>query len=115
MTKNKLAFVSGATSGIGEATAEILAANQWNLIISGRRLDRLNKLASSLKTKYNVEVRTVCFDIQQREKVKDSLASCANLLTKIDLLVNNAGLALGKSPFKEDNFKITSSDKSNKG
>jgi NADP-dependent 3-hydroxy acid dehydrogenase YdfG len=101
MTKNKLAFVSGATSGIGEATAEILAANQWDLIISGRRLDRLNKLTSSLKTKYNVDVRTVCFDIQQREKVKDSLASCADLLPKLDLLVNNAGLALGKSPFQE--------------
>jgi NADP-dependent 3-hydroxy acid dehydrogenase YdfG len=101
MTKNKLAFVSGATSGIGEATAKILAANQWDLIISGRRLDRLNELASSLNTKYNVYVRALCFDIQQREQVKDSLASCADLLTKIDLLVNNAGLALGKSPFQE--------------
>jgi 3-hydroxy acid dehydrogenase/malonic semialdehyde reductase len=101
MTKNKLAFISGATSGIGEATAEILAAQQWDLIISGRRLDRLNELASSLKTKYNIQVHTLCFDIQQREELKESLASCADLLTRLDLLVNNAGLALGKSPFHE--------------
>jgi NADP-dependent 3-hydroxy acid dehydrogenase YdfG len=101
MTKNKLAFVSGATSGIGKATAEILAANQWDLIIAGRRLDRLNDLQSNLVEKFNVQVRVLCFDIQRREEVKECLSSCTDLLPSLNLLVNNAGLALGKSPFYE--------------
>jgi len=101
MTKNKLAFVSGATSGIGQATAEILANNQWDVIITGRRIDRLKELASRLKTKYGVQIYALDFDVQDREQVKRSLTPHSELLSNIDLLVNNAGLALGKSSFHQ--------------
>ena len=101
MNKNKLAFISGATSGIGKATAELFAKEGWNLVITGRRQERLEVLTHRLTSENNIQVIPLCFDISQREEVRRVLASYQELLTSIDVLVNNAGLALGKSPFQE--------------
>ena len=60
---NKIALITGATSGIGKACAEILAENNFNLIITGRRNDRLKEFSESIKQKYNTEVLTLNFDI----------------------------------------------------
>ena len=101
MNKNKLAFISGATSGIGKATAELFAKEGWNLVITGRRQERLEVLTHRLTSENNIQVIPLCFDISQREEVRRVLASHQELLTFIDVLINNAGLALGKSPFQE--------------
>ncbi len=92
---NKIALVTGATSGIGEATAIILAKNNYNLIITGRRLERLNKLSKIIQEKYKVEVQILNFDIRSNEETKSAFYSLSDSWQQIDLLVNNAGLASG--------------------
>lgn len=93
---NKIALISGATAGIGEATAELLAANNFNLIISGRREERLSELKSKIeKNNPNTEVFTLCFDIREKQVVFDAIDSLPEAWKKIDVLVNNAGLASG--------------------
>jgi 3-hydroxy acid dehydrogenase/malonic semialdehyde reductase len=62
----KIALITGATAGIGEATAELFAREGYNLILTGRRTDRLDKLAAHLNKKYNVEVAVSSFDVRNR-------------------------------------------------
>jgi len=90
-----IALVTGATAGIGEATAEILAKNKYDLILSGRRLLRLEKLKAKIEAKYSVEVQILNFDIRNRTEVNESLNQLSTEWKQIDLLVNNAGLASG--------------------
>jgi len=94
---SKLAFITGATSGIGKSTAIKLAQNSWNLIISGRREDRLKSLEDELKSKYNVKCLSLCFDVRDKNTVKQLISELKDEWQNIDLLVNNAGLALGLS------------------
>ncbi|MBL1233417.1 MAG: NAD(P)-dependent oxidoreductase [Flavobacteriales bacterium] len=94
MTK-KIVLISGATSGFGKATAEIFAKNNYNLILTGRREDRLRKIAKDLSEQYNVEVLSLCFDIRDQKAVEKSILSLDTSWKKIDVLVNNAGLASG--------------------
>ena len=68
--KNKLVLITGATSGIGKACAEIYAQNGANLVITGRRDDRLAKIQKDLEDKYNVTVTPYCFDVRDREAVE---------------------------------------------
>jgi NADP-dependent 3-hydroxy acid dehydrogenase YdfG len=91
----RLAFITGATSGIGQATAEILASRGVNLIISGRREERLRNLAEELKRSYGVEVEPLMFDISDRTAAEAAIASLAQKMERLDILVNNAGLARG--------------------
>jgi hypothetical protein len=95
---SKIAFITGATSGIGKATAQILAANGFSLIITGRRNDRLEALGNLLKDQYKVDVNTLCFDVRSLEEVESSVNSLPEKWKNIDLLVNNAGLAVGMEP-----------------
>lgn len=97
----KLAFVTGATAGIGEACAEIFASRGYNLILSGRRKARLEALSEKIRTHYSVEVRPLAFDVSKRKQVEDSLALVANLLPGLDVLVNNAGVAKGVASVSE--------------
>lgn len=90
-----IAFITGATSGIGEATAKILAPN-YNLIICGRRADRLEKLKLELQA--TTEVETLEFDVRDKAAVDKSIESLSDDWKKIDLLVNNAGNAHGLDP-----------------
>lgn len=102
---SKTVLITGATAGIGKATAEIFAANGWNTIITGRREENLQKLKQQLETEYNVKVLTLCFDVQNRNEVNKAIESLSGNWKIIDVLVNNAGLALGKEPLQEGNIE----------
>ena len=90
------AFVTGATSGIGKATAEILAENGYRLIICGRRTELLAVVSESLKQKFGVDVLSLKLDVRNRDEVANCISSIPKEWNSIDLLVNNAGLAAGK-------------------
>jgi NADP-dependent 3-hydroxy acid dehydrogenase YdfG len=93
---NKIALISGTTSGIGEATAELLASNNFNIIITGRREERLSELKSKIeKNNPNTEVFTLSFDIREKQLVFDAIESLPAAWKNINILVNNAGLAAG--------------------
>lgn len=94
MTK-KIALISGATSGFGKATAELFAKNNYNLILTGRREDRLQKITKDLSEQYKVEVLPLCFDIRDQKAVEKTISSLNESWKNIDVLINNAGLASG--------------------
>ncbi len=100
----KTALITGATAGIGEACAHILAQNGYNIIITGRRADRLAAVAQELAQMYKVQVHTLNFDVRHRQQTFDAIASLPAQWQKIDLLVNNAGLAMGLASFEEGNM-----------
>lgn len=99
--KSRIILITGATSGIGEATAHLLAKKGERLILHGRSLEKLQKLSADLKTKYSNELFTICFDIQNKEAVKNGIESIPENWKKINTLINNAGLALDKSSFEK--------------
>lgn len=92
---SKCAIVTGATSGIGEATATALADRGYNLIITGRRVERLKALKKALEAEYSVQVETLCFDVRDRYQCSANLDVLPDGFERIDVLVNNAGLAAG--------------------
>ncbi len=95
-------FISGATSGFGEACAEIFAHHGWNIIITGRRKERLDRLKEKIQQKFQVKVETLCFDVQDKEAVHQTLSMLdEQLKSNIHILINNAGLAVGKSFINE--------------
>ncbi|MFI5222296.1 MAG: SDR family oxidoreductase [Bacteroidia bacterium] len=97
MNTNKIAFITGASAGIGEATAIKLAQEGYNLILNARRTDRLGKLKSELENKFQTKILLLPFDVRNREEVGKQIASIPPEWQKIDVLVNNAGLASGMS------------------
>ena len=97
----KIVFITGATSGFGKACAYKFAANGYDLILNGRRTDRLQSLADELESKYNVAVLQLPFDVQVQKDVFNSINSIPENWKAIDVLVNNAGLALGRDYFDE--------------
>ncbi|MEA3443660.1 MAG: SDR family NAD(P)-dependent oxidoreductase [Bacteroidota bacterium] len=97
----KIAFVSGATSGIGEAVALKLAENKFNLIIAGRRTERLKLLENKIRDIFEVEVISLSFDVRVLEEVQNAVQTLPDNWKNIDLLVNNAGLAVGLSTIQE--------------
>ena len=97
----RIALITGATSGIGEATARQLAAKNFRLILCGRREDRLKELQSSLTN--ITDVVTLSFDVRERENVARSIQSLPSLWKNIDVLINNAGNAHGLDPFQTGN------------
>jgi 3-hydroxy acid dehydrogenase / malonic semialdehyde reductase len=92
-----LVFITGATSGIGKSSAEIFAKNGYDLIITGRRQERLTQLKSSLESAYKISVTDLCFDIRNAEAVKNAIELLSEKNKHIDILLNNAGLAAGLS------------------
>ena len=96
----KTVFITGATSGIGRACAEIFAQNNFNIIITGRREALLKKAKAEIEDKFAVNVKTLCFDVQNKEAVFNAIAEVDENLS-IDILINNAGLALGRDAFDE--------------
>jgi NADP-dependent 3-hydroxy acid dehydrogenase YdfG len=101
---NKVVLVTGATSGFGKAIAEKFAAGKWNCIITGRRADRLHAVADELREKYQVRVLSLVFDVQVRSEVMQNLGNLPAEWKDVDVLVNNAGLALGRDNFDEGNM-----------
>lgn len=96
-----IALVTGATSGFGKAIAEKFAANKYSVIITGRRKERLDDLADNIQKTYDVKVLALNFDVRNKEEADKSLGSLPSEWQSIDVLVNNAGLALGKHFFDE--------------
>ncbi|WP_129021846.1 SDR family NAD(P)-dependent oxidoreductase [Edaphocola flava] len=89
--------ITGATAGIGRALAEEFARNGHDLWITGRRTDRLTEISAQLQKEYNVTVNYTCFDIRERAAVENAVATIAADWGAPDILINNAGLALGLS------------------
>jgi 3-hydroxy acid dehydrogenase / malonic semialdehyde reductase len=100
----KIVLITGATSGIGEACAKLFAREHYDLILTGRRLDRLEKLAGKLNSEFNVQVAVSSFDVRNRESVVLSLNNLPEKWKKVSVLVNNAGLSLGLDPIHQGNF-----------
>jgi 3-hydroxy acid dehydrogenase / malonic semialdehyde reductase len=98
---NKTVFITGATSGIGKASAEKFAENNFNIIITGRRHELLQQVKKDLEEKYSVLVTALCFDVQNKEAVFDAINNLPEDKKNIDILINNAGLALGRDAFDE--------------
>lgn len=92
----QIVFITGATSGIGEATARLLAQNNFKLIITGRRKDRLQKLEAELSD--HTKVTTLSFDVRDQATVSEAINSLPAEWKNIDVLINNAGNAHGLDP-----------------
>ena len=99
---SRVALITGATSGIGKATAELLAQHGFKLILCGRRLDRLDDLVKNLSTKTNVI--PLSFDIRSSDAVKEAISSLPSEWSEIDVLINNAGNAHGLDPIQAGNL-----------
>ena len=97
----KIAIITGATSGIGKATAKIFAKGGYNLIITGRREKRLEETKKKFSSKYGVKIKSLCFDVRNLKACKSAIASLKSDWKKIDILINNAGLASGLDPIHE--------------
>lgn len=95
---SNIVFVTGATSGFGKAIAEIYAKNNFKVIINGRRTKRLNEIKNDLEKKYNAQIYTLPFDVRDKVAVFDAVASLPKEWKDIEILINNAGLALGTNP-----------------
>jgi len=91
----KTVLITGATAGFGQAMARRYAAEGWKIVITGRRAERLEALQSELAP---APVHTLCFDVQDKSAIDTALAGLPDEFAEIDVLVNNAGLALGLDP-----------------
>lgn len=96
-----IAFITGATSGIGKASAKEFAKHGYNLIITGRRKELLENLKTELEFQYAVQVLPLCFDVREEEQVKNAILSLPPQFKTIDVLINNAGLAAGLGPIQD--------------
>ncbi len=98
---NKIALITGATSGIGKATALILSKNGYDIIITGRRIKLLASLENEIKTTSNSQVISLSFDVRDKNQVENQIDNLPEKWKNIDLLINNAGLSLGLEPLNE--------------
>lgn len=99
-----IALITGASSGIGEATALLLAKNNFNIIITGRRKQLLEALKSKIETETDAKVLILSYDIRNLQENKTAIESIAPEWKKIDVLINNAGLAAGLSTVQDGDF-----------
>ncbi|WP_072941062.1 SDR family NAD(P)-dependent oxidoreductase [Flavobacterium granuli] len=95
---SKTVLITGATSGIGKATAQLLARNNYKIILCGRREDRLIELERELSK--HTETHTLLFDVRDKKAVFESISSLPDAFSNIDILINNAGNAHGLDPIQ---------------
>ena len=96
-----IVFITGATSGFGKACAEKFASAGYPLVITGRRIERLEAMASALRAEFKVEILPLCFDVQDKRAVFAMAAQLPDSWKNIEILINNAGLALGRDLFDQ--------------
>lgn len=99
----KIALITGATAGFGLATAELFAENGHDIIVTGRRNERLQALKKRLETEFGIKVNTLCFDVRIEAEVKNAIDGLQGQWKEIGILVNNAGLASGLDPIQDGN------------
>jgi NADP-dependent 3-hydroxy acid dehydrogenase YdfG len=97
----RVVLITGATSGFGKAIALKFAELGDDVIITGRREERLTELATQIRSGFPVQVQTLCFDVRNLNECENAIASLPEEWRKIDILVNNAGLAVGLNPVHE--------------
>ncbi|KAF5049626.1 NADP-dependent 3-hydroxy acid dehydrogenase YdfG [anaerobic digester metagenome] len=98
---NKVVFITGATSGIGRACAYRFASEKYDIILSGRRVERLTALAAELEDKFGIAAFSLPLDVRQQADVASAITKLPEHFSRPDILINNAGLALGLSPLHE--------------
>jgi NADP-dependent 3-hydroxy acid dehydrogenase YdfG/thioredoxin-like negative regulator of GroEL len=98
-------MITGATSGIGKATAYEFASNRYDLILTGRRNDRLEEIRTDLTEKFGVKIKLLCFDVRSFDAVKENIEGLEAEWSNIDILINNAGLARGLAPIHEGSIE----------
>jgi NADP-dependent 3-hydroxy acid dehydrogenase YdfG len=103
--KNKIVFITGASSGIGRSSAYVFAKHGADLILAARRLGRLNKLSQELEKKYSINVLPLKMDVQLYKEVKSAVNKIPSDWKKIDILVNNAGLSRGLNKIQKGVLK----------
>ena len=91
---NKITFITGASSGIGKACAEQLAANGSNIIITARRFDRIAALAKDLQQQYGIKALPLTLDVSNKQQVRETINNLDEQWRSIDILVNNAGVGV---------------------
>lgn len=101
---SKIVLITGASSGIGAACAEIFASNHYDLVLVARRKEKLEVLASDLKARFGVQVLNVELDVRDAKAGATKLNALPDNWKKIDVLVNNAGLSQGLDPIHEGNL-----------
>ncbi len=102
---SKIILITGASSGFGKATATKFAAGGWNLILTGRRKEKLEALAKALEANYGIKTLCLNFDVQDKKAVFENLQNLPTEWQAINILVNNAGLALGRDSFENANLE----------
>ena len=102
---SKIILITGASSGFGKATATKFAAGGWNVIITGRRKEKLEALAKALEANYGIKTLCLNFDVQDKKAVFVNLQNLPTEWQAINILVNNAGLALGRDSFENANLE----------
>ena len=102
---SKIILVTGASSGFGKAIATKFAAGGWNIILTARRKEKLEALAKALEANYGIKTLCLSFDVQDKKAVFDNLQNLPTEWQAINLLVNNAGLALGRDSFEHANLE----------
>lgn len=100
--KTKTIFITGASAGIGKATAYKFAQNSYNLVLSARRIDLLEQIKKDIETKFNVKVYIGALDVRNAKDVENFVNSLPDEFKQIDVLFNNAGLAKGLAKLQED-------------
>lgn len=103
MFQDKTILITGASSGIGEACAKHFGKLRGRLILAARRIDRLKQLADSLAKTYQIEVLPIQLDVRNTAQMKEAIESLPSGWQTIDILINNAGLALGTTPIQNSN------------
>jgi 3-hydroxy acid dehydrogenase / malonic semialdehyde reductase len=99
--KGKIAFITGASAGIGKACAELFAENGINLVLTARRIDRIKSLVSTLEKKFKIKAVSLKLDVRNFDEIWRAISSLNPEMKKIDFLINNAGLARGFSKIHE--------------
>lgn len=102
---SKIVFITGATSGFGKACAEKFASHGYDLILNGRREERLDQLKEQLEKRYNIAILLLPFDVQKQEDVFKAVSGIPEDWQNINILINNAGLALGRDYFDEGSLE----------